>query len=90
MATLTAEITDDLQNRLDRELATGRFKDRNDLVQILLETAIRAQWKKEVEDKIDEALDEIERGDFVVHKKGDCGRMGREYLKEKRAREAKS
>ena len=90
MATLTAEITDELQERLDREFATGRFKDRNDLVQILLETAIRAQWKMDVEDKIDEALDEIERGNVVVHKKGDCGRLGREYLKEKRATEAKS
>lgn len=48
-----------------------------------------AQWKAEVEEKIDESLAEIDRGDFVVHKKGDCGRMGREYLKEKRAREAK-
>lgn len=90
MATLTAEITDDLQERLERELATGRFKDRNDLVQILLESAIRAQWKNDVEDRIDEALDEIERDDIVAHNKGDCGRMGRDYLKEKREREAKS
>jgi predicted transcriptional regulator len=90
MATLTVEITDDLYERLDREFASGRFKDRNALVQDLLEAAIRMQWREEVENKIDEALDEIERGDFVVHKKGDCGRMGREYLREKRAREAKA
>ena len=90
MATITVEITDDLNERLDREFASGQFKDRNALVQILLETAIRTKWKEDVENKIDEALDEIERGDFVVHKKGDCGRMGREYLKEKRAGEAKS
>ena len=88
MATLTIEISDDLNERLDRQFASGRFKDRNALVQDLLEAAIRMQWKEDVEDKIDEALDEIERGDFVVHKKGDCGRMAREYLKEKRAREA--
>ena len=90
MATLTVEITDSLQDRLDREVAAGRAKDRSALVQLLLEAAINGQWKEEVENKIDEALDEIERGDFVVHKKGDCGRMGREYLAEKRAREAKS
>ena len=90
MATLTVEITDELQENLDREFASGRFKDKNALVQRLLEAAIRMKWKDDVEDRIDEALDEIERGDVVVHKKGDCGRMGREYLKEKRAREAKS
>ena len=90
MATLTVEITDSLNERLDRALAAGQAKDRSALVQTLLESAIDAQWKEEVENKIDEALDEIERGDFVVHKKGDISRMGREYLKEKRAREATS
>ena len=90
MATLTVEITDSLNERLDRELAAGRAKDRNELVQLLLEAAFHAQWKDDVEDKIDEALDDVERGDVVVHKKGDCARMGREYLKEKRSREAKS
>ncbi|MBI1831099.1 hypothetical protein HY256_02110 [Candidatus Sumerlaeota bacterium] len=90
MATLTVEISDSLNDRLDREVAAGRAKDRNSLVQSLLESAMDAQWKAEVEDQIDEALDEIDRGDSVVHKQGDCGRMGREYLKEKHAREAKS
>ncbi len=89
MATLTVEITESLNERLDREVAEGRAKDRSALVQMLLESAMNAQWKEEVEGKIDEALDEIERGDFVVHKKGDCGRMAREYLKQKRASEAK-
>jgi predicted transcriptional regulator len=89
MATLMAEITDDLQKNLDREFASGRFKDRNALVQVLLEAAIRMKWKEDLEDKIDEGLAEIERGDFVPHKKGDCGKMGREYLQEKREREAK-
>jgi hypothetical protein len=44
-------------------------------------------WKEEMDKKIDEAIDEAERGEITPHKKGDCGRMGREYLKEKRARE---
>ena len=90
MATLTVEITDDLKERLDREVASGRFKDRNVLVQMLLEAAIRMQWKEAVENKIDEAIDEVERGEIVPWKKGDCASMGREYLQEKRAREATS
>ncbi|GEM_PF-4445421 len=89
MATMTVEITDDLKKRLDREVASGRFKDTNVLVQRLLEAAIRLQWQDDVENKIDEALDEVERGEVVPWNKGDCSRMGREYLQEKQAREAK-
>jgi Arc/MetJ-type ribon-helix-helix transcriptional regulator len=83
MATLTVEIPDALKDRLDREVASGRFKDSSTLVQSLLEIAMRSQWKEETEQKIDEALDEIERGEVIPLQKGDCGRMGREYLKEK-------
>jgi len=90
MATMTVEITDDLKERLDRQLASGHFKDRNVLVQMLLEVAIRMQWKEDVENKIDEALDEVEGAEVVGWKKGDCASMGREYLQEKRAREATS
>lgn len=89
MATLTVEIPDALKDRLDREVASGRFKDSSTLVQLLLETAMRSQWKEDAEQKIDEALDEIERGEVVPLQKGDCAKMGREYLNEKRAREAK-
>ncbi len=88
MATLTVKISDSLNERLDRAVAAGRAKDRDTLVQSLLEAGIESQWKERVEDKIDEALADIERGDIVAHKKGDCGRLGREYLKEKRARES--
>ena len=75
---------------MDREIATGRFKDTSTLVQMALDHLMRTQWKEDVERKIDEALDEYERGDFTPWQKGDCAKMGREYLKEKRAREAKS
>jgi Arc/MetJ-type ribon-helix-helix transcriptional regulator len=90
MATLTVEIPDALKERLDREVASGRFKDRNALVQMLLEAAMHMRWKEDAEQKIDEALDEVERGQSVAWRKGDSARMGREYLQEKRAREANS
>jgi len=89
MATLSVEIPDSLKERLDREVASGRFKDSSALVQELLETAIRIQWKQEAEQKIDEALAEVERGETTPWQKGDSARMGQEYLQEKRAREAK-
>ncbi|HYV38715.1 MAG TPA: hypothetical protein VE988_23725 [Gemmataceae bacterium] len=90
MVTLTVQIPDSLNSRLDHELAAGRFKDRSALVQSLLETAIRVQWKEDAERKIDEALDEIERGDVAPWTTGDSARLGREYLQTKRTREAKS
>ena len=88
MARLTVHISESLNERLDRALAAGRAKDRDTLVQALLEAGIDAQWKEASEDKIDEALADLERADIAVHNKGDCGRMGREYLKEKRMRES--
>jgi predicted transcriptional regulator len=90
MATMTVVITDDLKERLDREMASGHFKDRNVLVQKLLEAGICLKWKEDVENKIDEALDEVERGDVAPWKKGDCAKMGREYLQEKRAHDVRS
>jgi predicted transcriptional regulator len=89
MATLTIEISDSLKERLDREIASGRFTDRNALVQMLLEAGIRSQWREDAEQKIDEALDEVERGEVVPWQMGDCAKMGRDYLKEKRPRQAK-
>ena len=87
MPILTVEISDTLNERLERELALGKERDRSAFVQSLLESAMNARWKEDVENKIDESLDEIERGEVVPYEKGDCGRMAREYLKEKLARE---
>jgi Arc/MetJ-type ribon-helix-helix transcriptional regulator len=90
MATLTVEIPDALKERLDQEIAAGRFKDSSTLVQMLLEDVMRDEWKADAELKIEEALDEVARGDVAPWKKGDFAAMGREYLRQKRLREAKS
>lgn len=58
-------------------------------VEILVQSA-GTQWKEDADQKIDEALAEIERGEVAAWKSGDAARLGREYLQEKRAREAKS
>jgi putative addiction module CopG family antidote len=90
MTTVTIELNDQAKAFVDRELASGRFKDTSALVHAALEQLMRTSWKEDVEKKIDEALDEYERGDFTPWQKGDCVKKGMEYLKEKRAREAKS
>ncbi len=89
MATVTIEIRDDSKEFMDRAIASGRFKNTSALMQHALDQLMRTQWKEDAEKKIDEALDEYERGDFTPWQKGDCEKMGREYLKEKNCREAK-
>jgi hypothetical protein len=44
-----------------------------------------AEQREKVEQKLEEAIDEIERGECTPWKRGDCARMGREYLEEKHA-----
>ena len=90
MATVTIDISDASKEFVDREIASGRFKDTNALMQTALDQLMRTQWKENVDRKIDEALDEYERGDFTPWQDGDFEKMGREYLKQKRAREAKA
>jgi Arc/MetJ-type ribon-helix-helix transcriptional regulator len=63
MATLTVQIPDALMERLDREVASGRYKDSSVLVQQLLESAMRLRWQEQADQKIEEALDDVERGD---------------------------
>ena len=89
MATVTIEITDASKDFMERAVASGRFKDASTVVQSALDQLMRTNWKEDAEKKIGEALDEYERGDFTPWQKGDCVKVGREYLKEKRTREAK-
>jgi Arc/MetJ-type ribon-helix-helix transcriptional regulator len=90
MATVTIDISDTAKDFMDREIASGRFKDTNALMQTALDHLMRTQWKELADRKINEALDEYERGDFTPWQDGDCEKMGREYLQQKRAREAKA
>jgi metal-responsive CopG/Arc/MetJ family transcriptional regulator len=43
------------------------------------------EQRERMEQKLEEALDEIERGDVVPLKKGDCARMAHEFFEEKRS-----
>ncbi len=87
MAVLTVEISDASKEFMDREIVAGNFKDCNALVQAALKEFMRTQWKANADKLISEALDEYERGEYTEWQPGDFGRMGREYLAEKRAKE---
>jgi Arc/MetJ-type ribon-helix-helix transcriptional regulator len=90
MATVTIEITNASKEFMDREIAAGRFKDPSALVQVAIEQLMRTHWKQDAEKKIDEALDEYDRGEFTPWHKGDCVKMGSEYLNKKRSRDPQS
>jgi Arc/MetJ-type ribon-helix-helix transcriptional regulator len=90
MTTLTIEISDTCKEFLDREVASGRFKDTSALVQVALDRMMRYRLTADAEMKIEEALDEYERGEFTVWQKGDFEKRGLQHLHEKHSREAKS
>ena len=90
MTTVTIEISDSSKEFMDREIAAGRFKDSGAVVQTALEQLMRSQWKEDCDKKLEESIEEYERGDFAPYKTGDFGHMGREYLNEKRAQEKKA
>ena len=90
MATVTIEISDFAKEFVDREVASGHFKDASAAFQSALDQLMRTKWKDDADLKIDQALDEHDRGEITPWKFGDCERKGREYLMERRAREARS
>ena len=85
MATLVVEISGDLEARLEREFATGRYKDRNSLVQALLDAATRKSWREATDEQLAQALDEIDSGDVTPWNPGDALKLGVEYLQQRRS-----
>ncbi|HUE16803.1 MAG TPA: hypothetical protein VMR25_21685 [Planctomycetaceae bacterium] len=104
METLTIEISDRMLAFIDRQIAAGNYRDRNEYFQSLIGMEMyeenypepdcyiqdgkiifaNDEQRERFEQRLDEALDEFERGEVIPWKKGDCLMMGIEYLKEKR------
>lgn len=89
MATITIDLPEEMREFLDRQVLSGRFKDRSTFVQMLIAEAVLHQWHHEADDKLREALGEFERGEGVPWRKGDCENLVREYLVHKASGEAK-
>ncbi len=100
MPTLTIEVSDRMLEFIDREVASGEYKDRSELVQELLVLAMydrdhepdcyikngkivlaNAEQKVGLEQKLIESLDELERGEGIPWKKGDCERQIQEFVR---------
>lgn len=85
MTTLTIKIPDALKEFVDHEVVSGRYADSSAYVETLIIEALRAQWLKDADQKLREALAEYDRDECVPYNKGDCEKMVRDYLNQKRA-----
>lgn len=90
MATLNIELSTATQQLLDREIASGRFPDPSALIEAAVENLLIHRWPDDVGRKIDEALDDVERGDVLPWKPGECAEWGKEYLASKRTLKTKT
>lgn len=83
MATMTIEITDGMKDYVDQKIAAGGFKDRSAFVQALLNMAILAETRQQVDEKLLEAVAQIERGECGPWQPGEGHRMLQEMIRER-------
>jgi putative addiction module CopG family antidote len=63
MATVTIELTDRMKSFVERKVQSGNFKDTNEVVQALLDVAIRFETRAEINKKLLASIEQIERGE---------------------------
>lgn len=80
MAKMTFDLPDAMSEFVENQVAFGRYESASALMQALI---ARAQWRADVDDKLEEALDEYEKGDFTVHHSGDFQKLGEELLRQR-------
>ena len=78
MATMTIEITDAMKEFVERKVATGSFKTGSDVVQTLLDAAMRAEVREQLEQELLAGIDDIDQGNCSPWKPG----KHREFLQE--------
>jgi Arc/MetJ-type ribon-helix-helix transcriptional regulator len=75
MIELNIEITAAMKEYADRKIATGAFKTTTEVVHSLFNVAMLAERKAEIDRKLLEALDQIERGEFSPWEPGEGQRI---------------
>jgi Arc/MetJ-type ribon-helix-helix transcriptional regulator len=83
MATLTIEITDDMKKYVDRQIAKGGFKDGSAVVHALLNVALVAERRAEIDQKLLEAVDQVERGECAPWQPGDARKLLQEIVRQR-------
>lgn len=85
MATMTIEITDSMKEYVDRKVASGGFNSSSDVMQRLLNLAMRAEVREQVEKDLLEAIDDIDRGDCAPWQPGEHRKLLQELLRQRSA-----
>lgn len=80
MAKITFELPDPMKEFIDKEVTAGRHESASAFLQALI---ARAQWRAGVEDKLEEALDDYEKGNYTTWTKGDFQKLGEELLRKR-------
>jgi Arc/MetJ-type ribon-helix-helix transcriptional regulator len=82
---MTIELTDDMKKYIDRQIASGGFKDNGAVVHALFEVALLAERRDEVDRLLVEAIDEIDRGEVAPWQAGDAQKLLQELAHQRKA-----
>jgi putative addiction module CopG family antidote len=77
MTIRTINIPDALNDFLEAQIQAGHYTDADEFFRALIASA---QKRSEIDDKLEAALDEIERGEGSPWQKGDFQRLGEAIL----------
>jgi Arc/MetJ-type ribon-helix-helix transcriptional regulator len=80
---MTIEITDRMMEYVDRKVASGAFKD--DVVQMLLDAALRAEARGHLERELLAGIDDIEQGKCTPWKPGEHKALLQELIRQRSA-----
>jgi Arc/MetJ-type ribon-helix-helix transcriptional regulator len=72
---INVEISEDFRKVVERRTNEGNFSSVNEYIESLVAR------DNELEALLDEAEEDIERGDYQVHQAGDIMRMGEEIIR---------
>ena len=86
MNTLQVELPADMQSFVDRKVSQGEFPSASALVQQLLAKAMEIERRKEIERKLMEAMEEVEKGQGIPWNKDRFNELLREHEQETAAR----
>lgn len=83
MATLNVEITEPMKQYVDRQIASGGFKNESAVVRALFDVAILGQKRQEVDQMLLVAVDQIERGECSPWQPGESKKMLDEIIRQR-------
>jgi Arc/MetJ-type ribon-helix-helix transcriptional regulator len=83
METMTIEITDDMKRYLDRQIASGGFKDGSAVVRALFSVVLLADRREEIDQKLLDADAHADRGDCVAWQPGSTHELLRQITRDR-------